>query len=170
MATKSKQQPVLTQTQQVPQPWATQPVVQPDQKTPAQIAAENEQRLAEWYQVQSELDELKAKELRLRNECVAAYFGGVEKLKEGVNKRDMPEGWVLKATGKLNRKVDEAAIPAVAQELATKGVSIDTLVKYKPDLSTTVYRELTEEQRKIMDQALIITPGTPQLELAKPKR
>ncbi len=139
-------------------------------KSPEQIAAENQAKLSEWYKVSAELNALKAKELGLRNDVVNIYFGGIDNLKEGVNKVPMPEKWVLKATGKLNRNVDEAAIPAVKIKLKAMGVAIDNLLVYKPEVKTSLYRELTAEQQKVFDECLEIKPGTPQVELVLPKR
>lgn len=158
-------------------------LVQP--KTAEQLVAEKaqaEKNIAEWYQVAAKAKELKDRELELRNAIVQYYFPNG--LKEGVNKCDMPEGWEMKATGKINRKVDPAMIVSVTQELATFEVEASDFIKYQPELDLKPYRELIaavthssgetlDKNKKILavvDQLLIISDGTPALELVEPKK
>lgn len=68
--------------------------------------------------------------------------------KEGTNTLDLAEGWKLKGVYKLDRKIDEAALPAVTEQLREMGVNADTLVKWSPDLKTATYKELTAEERE----------------------
>ena len=88
--------------------------------------------------------------------------------KEGVNRVDIANGWKLKADYKYYRNIDEAALPAILKQLPEG--SADRLVKYKPELKVRDYKALTEEQRKIFDEALVIKPGTPSLSIESPKQ
>lgn len=107
-----------------------------------------------------------AQEQELRKAVMAEFFPTP---KEGVNNLDMGQGWTLKGTYKIDRKVDEAALPAVKEQLRELGINADTLVKYKPELATTSYKALPEQARLIFDTALTIKPGSPTLELIPPK-
>lgn len=107
-----------------------------------------------------------AAELVLRREVFASLFPSP---KEGVNAVELGSGYTLKGTYKLDRKVDEALLPAVREQLAPLGISADTLVRLKPELVVKVYRTLTEEAQKIFDGALITKPSTPTLEVVAPK-
>ncbi len=107
-----------------------------------------------------------ADEMRLRKLVMAEFFPDA---KEGVNSRDMGMGWVLKGTLKIERKLDEAALPAVKESLRAIGVNADTLVRYKPELETKVYKALSEQAQKVFDAALTIKPGSPTMELLAPK-
>lgn len=89
--------------------------------------------------------------------------------KEGVNKLDLGEGYTLKGSYKLERKIDDAALASVMEELRQDGVNPDFLVEWKPSLKIAAYRELTAEQAQTMDKALIIKPSTPTLELVAPR-
>lgn len=125
--------------------------------------------LEEWRLAKAEVDSVKpiiAKEQELRKQVFTAFYPAP---KEGTNTIDLAEGWRLKGVYKLDRKIDEAALPAVAEQLREMGVNVDTLVKWTPDLKTATYKELTAEQRAVFDQALIIKPGTPTIELVPPK-
>lgn len=105
-------------------------------------------------------------EQALRKAVMAEFFPTP---KEGVNNLDMGQGWTLKGTYKIDRKVDEAALPAVKEQLRELGVNADTLVKYKPEVATTIYKALSEQARLIFDTALTIKPGSPTVELVPPK-
>jgi len=125
--------------------------------------------LEEWRLAKAEADAVKpiiAKEQELRKQVFAAFYPTP---KEGTNTLDLAEGWKLKGVYKLDRKIDEAALPAVTEQLREMGVNADTLVKWTPSLKTAIYKELTAEQRAVFDQALIIKPGLPTIELVAPK-
>lgn len=105
-------------------------------------------------------------EQELRKAVMAEFF---PEPKEGVNNLDMGQGWTLKGTYKVDRKVDEAVLPAVQEQLRELGVNADTLVKYEPKLATAAYRALSEQARLVFDTALTIKPGSPTVELVPPK-
>lgn len=124
--------------------------------------------LEEWRLAKAEADAVKpiiAKEQELRKQVFAAFYPDP---KEGTNTLNLAEGWKLKGVYKLDRKIDEAALPAVTEQLREMGVNADTLVKWTPSLKTATYKELTAEQRAVFDQALIIKPGLPTIELVAP--
>jgi len=126
-------------------------------------------KLTEWQAAKAEADKVKhliEREQALRKEVFSLFFPAPT---EGTNKVDLPGGWTLKGTYKIDRKVDEQVVPAVTEALRGMGVNVDLLIGYEPKLKTTVYRELTAEQRAIFDQALTIKPGSPTMELVAPK-
>lgn len=126
-------------------------------------------KLTEWQAAKAEADKVKPiieREQALRKEVFGSFFPAPT---EGTNKFDLPEGWTLKGTYKIDRKVDEQAVPAVTEALRGMGVNVDLLIGYEPKLKTATYKELTAEQRAIFDQALTIKPGSPTLELVPPK-
>lgn len=89
--------------------------------------------------------------------------------KEGTNKADMPAGWTLKFTHKIDRKVLEPELDANTEQLRKAGINVDTIIRWKPELNTKEYRGLTAEQIKLVDSVLDIKPATPTLELVPPK-
>lgn len=106
------------------------------------------------------------REQKLRALVFEAVFPGAS---EGVNRFILPDGWMVKATHKLDRAIDEPALEAVVYAMNTK-FDIDgyALVRYKPTLNTKLYKELSDEQKKVFDEALIIKPAAPVLELIEP--
>ena len=105
-------------------------------------------------------------EMKLRKQIFALAFPTP---KEGVNTADLPGNWKIKGTYKLDRKVDEAALPAVQAQLREQGINPDPLIKFKPEVVTKDYRALTEDARKIFDQAITTKPASPTVELVAPK-
>ena len=120
-----------------------------------------------WFKATKELAKVKAKEILLRTKI---FKGKFPTPREGTNNLDIGGGYFLKATHVINRAVDDAAFKASLEAFAEAGIPTDKIVRYKPDLATGVYRELTEEQRNLFDTALIIKDGTPGLEITQPKR
>lgn len=123
--------------------------------------------LERWFTVQAELSKLKNEEQLLRTKIFRGKFPNAE---EGTNNLELGDGYVLKGKRVINRSVDEAAFKTLQEELAKHGIPTDQIVKYKPELVTSVYRKLTAEQMHLFDTVLIIKDGMPGLEIVKPKR
>ena len=125
--------------------------------------------LGAWHAASTAAEKAKAviaAEQKLRKEAFAAIFSQPE---EGTNKLDMPEGWTLKATYSLDRKVDARVVESLRAPLRAEHVSLDSLIEWKPQLKTKEYRELPEAARKIFDACLTTKPASPTLELVAPK-
>lgn len=132
--------------------------------TPEQIA-----KLEEWRSAKADADAVKsivAKEQKLRKEIFELFF---PEPNEGTNTLELPEGWKLKGVYKLTRNIDDSALSTVMGMLRDVGVNPDTLVQWKPSLKLATYKELTAEQRNLMDDAIICKPGSPTIELVAPK-
>lgn len=135
------------------------------------------QDLFEWYRVQEELRKLKAQEILLRTKLFKHHF---KDPKEGTNSLELdplliaaglpPDGMVLKATHVINRSVDEAALNVLTPVLDEKKIPVAKLIKRKPELVKSEYNELTDDEKKLFDQVLVIKPGTPSLEVVLPKK
>lgn len=146
--------------------------------TPEEVVYMEEQRitrqqlLADWLSAQSKVASFKPdveKEMELRKAVMAEFF---PLPKEGVNDFQLAEGWVLKGTYKLDRKVDMSAIPAVYAKLREMGVNPDPLLEYKASLVTSAYKAMATinpEAAHVFDQALTIKPASPTVELKAPK-
>lgn len=132
------------------------------------------QMLNDWTEAKRKVEEiakpLVEHEMLLRKRCMGFFF---PKAVEGTNTLPLAQGWQLKGTMKFDRKVDDAAWPAVRHELLLKGVHADALVDMKPSLNTKNYRTLATidpDSAKIFEQALTIKPASPTLELVPPKQ
>lgn len=134
--------------------------------------------LTVWFTMQEELKKLKASEMMLRKRIFGHYFPDP---KEGTNTSVLPDTYQLKGVHVINRKIIEESMQALCyrpqlaegvygkSKLEEAGVRVDQLVKWKPELAISVYRELTEEQRHLVDQMLLIDAGSPQLKIEPPK-
>lgn len=133
--------------------------------------------IALWWETQQQLSKLKATEALLRNKIFKHWFPAPV---EGTNSLPLPDGFVAKGVYKINRDVDEAALKLYTSSQVVEGVpagpsvfeahqiSVDALIRYKPELNIRAYRALTDEQRKIFDQALTIKVGMPDLKISPP--
>ena len=111
-----------------------------------------------------------AEESDLRKKVFALYFPAPT---EGTNTVEFAGGWKLKGTYKLDRKVDEAALPAIFQALRDMyQVDAGLIVKPEPKLDTKAYkalRDINPEAAKLFETCLTIKPQSPTLELVAPK-
>lgn len=126
-----------------------------------------QQDLEEWFKLKKKLDDLKFKESSLRRKIFGTYFPDP---KEGTNTFKMPDGFHLKAVHPINRKVDEAALQVLRGKFEERGIIVDNVLRWKPEVATREYKALSEKDRKFFDQCLVITDGSPQLSIVKPKK
>jgi len=136
------------------------------------------EKLALWQQLTQQLDELKAKEIELRNEIIDTIVP--QDKVEGAATFEIGNGWKLTATRKQNYSLDKQHLNTL-QDILPENIW-DDLVRWKPELSMTAYRKslpayaqaLPEETRKSLSEALVnavtIRPGTPELKLEAPKQ
>jgi len=131
------------------------------------------EHLKEWYAVKEELDKLKNKEIVLRQFIVAGLFPDPQ---EGVNTYPINDGTgaVAKATHVLNRTVQLEPLEELGKALETDNnlpkLDLNKLIKWKPEVALKEYRTLTDEERNLFDQILVIKPGMPGLEIMIPKK
>lgn len=123
--------------------------------------------VAQWYKTKQELDALKFKEHTMRIRIMRFYF---TEPKEGTNTYLLPDQYQLKGTHVINREVDPGALDANRLRYQRAGINVDALVEYKPSLKIREYRTLTEEQRKLFDESLVIKEGSPQLKIDPPSK
>lgn len=115
---------------------------------------------------------LASKEMALRKRIIETAFplvNGEVMSVEGTKYKDLANGWKMKGVIKVERKLDEAAWPAVEEQLQKLLIATGPLVRRKPELVVKEYKQLTKEMQKIVDQALDIKMGTPTLEIVPPK-
>lgn len=128
--------------------------------------------LIEWTQAQAKLAEVKPlveNEMRLRKQVMTEYFPTPV---EGVNTCQLESGWEMKATYRIDRKIDEAALPAINTELRGMNVNPDPLIRIKLELDLTAYKSLVQinpQAAKVFEKAMISKPASPSLELKPPK-
>lgn len=122
------------------------------------------QLLAKWQDVAKELKSLKVQEMDMRKKLSKHFFPNP---KEGTNTCDLGNEWKAKTNHKVNRKCDEAVFEAVFSRLPRGSKS--SLIKFEPKLIVKAYKSLTDKERKIFDECLIISDGSPTLSVVPPK-
>ena len=122
------------------------------------------EKLIAWESAAQQAAHFKKEEARLRREC---FEEGFPEPVEGTNYVNLENGYRLKGIHKLTRSIDKAALSATLEQLPESVA--DSVVNYNPSLALSVYRKLPEDQRRIMDEAVVIKPGMPTLEIIAPK-
>lgn len=127
----------------------------------------------QWYETNKKVSEAKEAmkdnidlERKLRTEVVSFFPVVVEGSK---NQLDLGGGYALKVKQGYTRKVDTAAVVESAEKMRELHIPVDMLYKVKYELDMAIYRKLTEEQRKVVDETFTLTHDTPQVELQAPK-
>ena len=124
--------------------------------------------LQRWEALAEQASMLRVQELALRKELVARLFVDP---KEGTNSLTLPTfGWKLVMQHVITRTVDVATLTASKEALRAAEISVDALIRYKPELSVSAFRKLTDEQHKLFDNVLVSKPGCPSLEIKQAKR
>jgi len=132
--------------------------------------------LADWYQKATEFAALKAAEAEARARVIEmVYPDGYAK--PGTDKFGIQSGWVLEMERRINVSIDEAQLAGIAAEVAKLEVDPDTgeiptfsaAVKPKPTFSEAGYRDLREDVKALLNDALTFTPGTAGVKVIPPK-
>jgi len=141
----------------------------------------NDELLLEWQKKKDAIETAKAEEMELRKYIVTREF---PKPKEGMNTKELGEGYQLKAGVKYNYNLaDNDTVEACLEKLANMGAAgsaiADRLVSWKPNFLLTEYRQLQEDKEKgsqfaqtalsIIGEMLTITEAAPTLEIKEPK-
>jgi len=119
----------------------------------------------EWSRVKQEAKKLSEREMVLRKALFAAAFPHP---KEGANNLTLADGRIFAATHKINRSLDEAALPSVLEELAklnSENVNPDALFPVKRTLAVGEYKGLSPVAKAIVDLAVTAKPGAPEVAL-----
>lgn len=134
-----------------------------------ELTQEHFELLEEWRLLVTYLATVKPnidREKELRAQIVAGFF---PKPKEGVNDLKLDENWLLKATCKIDRKINIETFKTVSDQLLKEHkINSETLVKQDPVLIIKNYKALTEGQKRVFDQTLTIKPASPTLVLIPP--
>lgn len=128
-------------------------------------------RLVAWMQASDELAAAKAREMKLRQELLAAAFPETE---PGTRNIELgASGYTLTSVLRLSYRLDEVKTRAALEKLRATGEVgahiADRLVRWKPDLSISEHKKLTPKQAALFRTALTITPSQPTLEVKPPK-
>ncbi|QBZ71741.1 hypothetical protein [Pseudomonas phage KP1] len=135
--------------------------------------------LIEWEASKKTLETAKEKELILRAAAVATMHdpsksGSTENVELGNGykaKMKVPVnyGFVKTADNKVDKKRIEKALQRIEKFGEAGELVAERLIDWKPSLSLTEYKQLPDNWRKIIDDVVVTSEGTPTLEIVEPK-
>lgn len=128
----------------------------------------------QWHKLKSQLAQVKLDnkadtelEFKLRAKVKTFFTDVCEGAK---NVLELGNGYSLKMKQGYTRKVDTATVVSLSEAMAQMNIPISMLFKVRYDLDLAVYRKLTDEQKKLVDQAITLTEDAPTIELVEPKK
>lgn len=128
----------------------------------------------EWRLLKSHLDTIKARESELRQQIASSEELFDQSRETGTQTFDLGHGWKIKCEKKINYTVENkngeafAALHEIAQLGAVEDHQTKKLMSFSPSLSLTVYRELSDEARRILDKIVTTKPAMPTLTMVEP--
>ncbi len=144
-----------------------------------QFVAERDRILLCWETAKKQLEVAKEIEMDLRKQFVDFAFD--QNKEKGTERIELDNGYEAKAVKKINYgfvktedgKLNKDAIEKALQKIERAGpvgeLIADRLVKWTPDLSMTEYNQLDPKFKKIIDEVIVTTEGSPTLEIIAPK-
>lgn len=156
----------------------------PNNPTPSNLwdSMNEDQLLMLWQQKKEAIEQAKTAEMDLRKYVVSRAF---PQKTEGTNRKELGQGYDLKAVVKYNYKCDdndkvEAGLNKLSL-LGNEGAFIaDRLVSWIPNFKLLEYRQLCEDKEKgsqfaaealnIITGFMTITEAAPTLEIIEPKK
>lgn len=125
-----------------------------------------DEQIMAWNEAKKTLDAAKAVEMEMRKAIVAANFDAES---VGTQNAELGNGWKLKAVVKLNYNVS-SDVEAVERVLDTlEDWQADRLMSWKPTLSVSEYKKLSDADRLAVDKVITTSFASPTLELVAPK-
>jgi hypothetical protein len=127
--------------------------------------------LVAWAGLQKWAAFFKEAEMRVRKAVFVQCFPAP---KLGVNSFPLNQGYVLKATHKINYALDEALIPLVRAELASQNIPLDPFLKVSYKLVESAYKEITADEQKnqtigpVLRKMITATDAAPAMEITLP--
>jgi len=135
---------------------------------------ERDKAIMLWNAVKTQLTTLKEREALLRKQVVSMCF---QSAKTGTNRVPLGQGYALKAVIKYNYKVtkneavtppDYSHIPDVLAKLPEHCRA--EIIRWSPSLNEALYKKMTADEQKIVNEVLLITDGSSTLDLEPPKQ
>lgn len=130
--------------------------------------------IMEWYAAHQQLEELKAREAKLRKQIDCSHLFDQQKSK-GTQKHGLGHGYEIKTVRqeyvKVENKNNEAfqAIVALRNLGVVEAERADKIFRFTPSLSETTYKEMTPAEKAIVDPLVTRTRGSAKLTLVEPK-
>jgi hypothetical protein len=135
-----------------------------------ELNKEQVEAIQTWNQAKQQLDAAKADELTKRNAAIQCVPFSAEK-DEGAQTVKLGGGWSLKLDRPMNYSItrnNEQVTAALVALAEVNPSAARELIRWQAEISTKVYRDLSDAEKLIVAPILTIKPGTPALELKPP--
>lgn len=147
--------------------------------TEAEYIAERDRLLVDWQAKKAALEVAKENEIAARKLAVLmmhdpAKSGTTENVELGGGykaKMKVPVnyGFIKRDDGKTDKARIEKALARIEKTGEAGELIAERLIKWTPELSLTEYKALPDNFRKIINDVIITSEGTPTLEIVEPK-
>lgn len=134
---------------------------------PTLVEGVTQDDLNAWYTLDKQLEKVKEQELDLRKKIAKSLFPNP--IEGSKNYYGLGNGFELQMKHSINVSVDEDMYRAKKEDFTAAGIPED-VVKWKPSLVGAKYDALSTPQKRLIDKVISRRPGTPALEIRKPKR
>ncbi len=131
-----------------------------------QLTKSQKDKAARLTAIQAEIATLKAEEMELRKDLFSRVFP--DPVEGSKNKADIENGYILQATHKINRKVEQDEAQKLMDGDNTRPLA-EKIFKVTYALKLAAYKGLDDEDKKLAAAAVTEKAGTPVLEVKKPK-
>lgn len=130
--------------------------------------------IQQWQSAKEQMAALKELENDLRNAVLNRRFANKPNGYEGTVNQDLGRGWKLKAVFKNTLSVKDVdslhgVLDRMENESPEGKLLAERLVKWKPSVSVSEYKQLDEKYRQLIDTVIEIKPSQATLELVAPK-
>jgi hypothetical protein len=120
---------------------------------------------AEWA-AEKEVERIAVENRRRLEDEMVKSFGLLPDL-DGTVSKDV-DGYVIKITGRIDRKVDADKIQELAAQHGLES-HLSTLCRWKPELNLTVWKATDPTITKLLAQAITAKPGRPSFSIVQNK-
>lgn len=145
----------------------------------AEYIAERDRLLVDWQAKKAALETAKEQEMDARKLAVMfmhdpAKSGSTENIELGggykaTMKVPVRYGFIQNAEGKTDKARIEKALSKIEKDGEAGELIAERLIKWTPELSLTEYKQLSDKHKKIIDDVIVTSEGTPTLEIKEPK-
>lgn len=145
----------------------------------AEYMAERDRLLVDWQAKKAALEVAKEAEMAARKLAVMfmhdpSKSGTTENVELGggykaTMKVPVRYGFIQNAEGRTDKAKIEKALAKIEKDGEAGELIAERLIKWTPELSLTEYKQLPDKYRKIIDEVIITSEGTPTLEIKEPK-
>lgn len=145
----------------------------------AEYLAERDRLLVDWQAKKSALETAKENEMTARKAAVMfmhdpSKSGTTENVELGggykaTMKVPVNYGFIKRDDGKTDKARIEKALSKIEKDGEAGELIAERLIKWTPELSLTEYKQLSDKYKKIIDDVIITSEGTPTLEIKEPK-